>query len=687
MVGSKKIIAIVLAGLAAIAPVRLVRALDDEIMTEYSQNSIFLYDPTNCDGTSGSKSYDNLVVGKSNSERLKEVVLEYGELAMDLQREWGTPWEVVFAQMVMESGVGTTGLATAIWETNRYYNWLGMTGSGGDNSVGTPYVSSGRNWAQYATIGDMIKDWAGKYIARNGYYDKAFQDNLDPDSFDLRGFLNDFISVYAPSSDGNDVNNYITIVESYINGTIADVREEKNWPSSAELASGQKKSANLSNPDGRIPIGGKHPIGSSTGESDDGVYVDACVLLRESPDYNSADYQEKLANLHDYNQSLGTFASWDMCTGYDINRHGCGVMSLYAAWYMFSGEGYNDGDVFNKFLAASRSDGYNACYATAARSYGSNLNAFTGMSGGMLFEYNGSYVDHWDEMVEALREGKKLIFYVGSDSGGTSFTNGGHYMMIDHYNEEKQMMYLFDPSMWSGKYQNGAAGNNPIAGAGVELLTDDPRDGIYVNRDVMNNKVRPAHALAVAYDGCYGGGVNVCRSTADGLTNGGMTQEQAESFIRPYAVEAEKRKFGSYGSGYANGTVIGDGWVADAGCVGGTLNNCVAMSQWFINNYTNLGPSIGTTNGWNYTDMLIGAGLADGGTVPRAYAIFSTTSYNHTGVVLGVNEEKGEMYTAEASCGMYHGAVVKVVSMDSATSGEYRYAYTDEKLKTEKFKQ
>ena len=663
-----------------------VKAIDNSALDIYSQNDIIFYDPTNCEGSSGTPEYDNLIVGKSNSENLENVVREYGELAMDMQREWGTPWEVVFAQMVMESSVGTAGVAVSIYEDNKYYNWLGMTGSGGSNSVGTPYVS-GREWAQYASISNMIKDWAGEYIARNGYYDKAFTNNLNPNSFDLRGFLNDFIAVYAPSSDGNNVNSYITIVESYINGTIADIRKEKGWPSSAELAKNEN-----------IAIGGKHPIGTKGDENDEesSSVAGKCVLLRNSPDYSSRDYLEKLSHLHDYNQGSGTFKDEKMCGGenYNMAGNGCGIMSLYAAWYMFSSEGYNDENVFRDFVAATRSDGYNACYASAARNFGSNLSAFTDMSGEMLFDGGG---DHWDDMVKALESGQKLIILVdGSD--GSLFTSGGHYMMLDHYNKEKDMIYLFDPSMYTSKYDKVKS----AAGSGVEYfngderlntkadaksnaeLFDSIRDGIYVNRDAMNSTVKPWHALALTYNGCYGGGTSVCRSTSNGLVDGGMTYEQAVEFMKPYAMEAAKEKFGDYGDNTTNGTVIGNGRIYSVGCSHGTLNNCVAFSQWFLGNYTELGPVVGTVNGWDYTNYLINDvsnKLQDGGRIPRAYAIFSTISYNHTGVVLGVNKDKNEVYIGEASCGYYYAPSVHTKSLDEMTNGNYRYAYTDGKLK------
>ncbi|MBQ1298309.1 glucosaminidase domain-containing protein [Candidatus Saccharibacteria bacterium] len=642
-----------------------VMALSESDMDIYSQNNILFYNPDSCEDVGGTSVYDNLVIGETRDERLKSVVESYGLLAMDLQREWGTPWEVVFAQMVIESGVGTStsGINAGVQE-NGYYNWLGMTGSGGEFSVGTPYISSvGRKWAQYESIENMIKDWAGEYIARNGYYDKAFS-NLSPSSFNLRGFLNDFILVYAPPSE-NDTSGYITQVESIINGTINDVRKEKGWPSSEELARKEN-----------IPIGGKHPLGSE-GSSSSEVNSGGCAKLRSSPDYNSSDYKTKLSNLHDFNQLSGTFNNHKMCGGYSyvMKGSGCGVMSLYAGYYLFSGQGLNNEKVFGEFLDASESDGYNVCTAVSAKNFGSNLNAYTQISGEMLFN-DASYTgDKWEELVSELEKGNKVEILVRK-SDGSYFPQSAHYMLLDHYNKEKDMIYLFDPSMYAGKLDKLKAD----FGASDISYEGDAKNGLYVSRKAMDLAVKPDEALVLTYDGCYNGGADICRDTSNGLSAGGMTYEQAVKFIESYKNEAAKEKRGNYGSGYSNGNVIGKGWIADAGCFRGTLNNCVAFSQWFVNNYTSLDPGIGTTDGWGYADKLIRNGLTDGGKVPKAYAIFSTISFNHTGVVLGINVEKDEIYIGEASCSYAYPPSVHTKKLSELTNGNYKYAYTDSKL-------
>ena len=659
-------------------PAGFVNAISKVQLYEFGQNNILFYDPEGCvDGASNLQSYNNLTIGEAYASNLVDVVKQYGELAMDLQREWGTPWEVVFAQMQIESQVGTDGVAVSI-ARNGYYNWLGITGNGGSLSIGEPYVSSnGKHFAQYPSVENMIKAWAGTYIARNGYYDKAFS-HLDPNAYDIRGFLNDFILVYAPPVE-NDTSRYITGVMSLLNGTIKQVREEMGWPSSEELAKNEN-----------IPIGGRHPLGSSSGGGGSSS-AGGCTKLTSSPDYNESGYQGRLSNLHDFSQTRSMFKDYKMCEGqsYTIYYNGCGIMSVYAAYYMFSGQGLNDATVFEEFLEKTRADsGYNQCSASDVPSLGSNVESFTQMQKNVLFD-KGSYSeagDRWSELVSALQGGNKVIILVAS-SDGSIFANSGHYLMLDHYNSEKNMIFMFDPAMGDNRAATVAGYSDDY----IQAYNGSAFNGVYVSQAAMNGIVKPKEATALSYDGCYNGGniVDKCRpGGGTTLKTGGMTYEEAVSFMMRYRNEAAYKKFGDYGAGYANGAVIGDGYVGDAGCHDGTLNNCVAFSRWFVNNYTTAGPkSNAGGDGQFYASSLISSdGFQDGGTVPTAYAIFSKTGgeYGHTGVVLGINQEDDEIYIGEAGCtagftDTWPG--VHKYSLSDYASGAYNYAYPGEKLK------
>ncbi|MBQ3321198.1 glucosaminidase domain-containing protein [Candidatus Saccharibacteria bacterium] len=825
----------------------------------FSQNNILFYDPSDCLDR-GSNSYNSLVIGETRDERLKSVVESYGPLAMDLQREWGTPWEVVFAQMLKESGVGTSknGIDAAVAE-NGYFNWLGITGDGGKYSVGIPYVSSvGRHWAQYESVENMIKDWAGEYIARNGYYDKAFKNNLDPNSFNLRGFLNDFILVYAPPSE-NDTSGYIADVESILNGTIKDVRKEKGWPSSEELATKEN-----------ISIGGKHSLGSGhddTSSGQDSSTTTSSVFNLTSSDefsdciwqsntYSLSDGQLKgllaiakreqgddnlpgvkfeasiFANLYERNTKDSTFNASGLvdyvrnggwfgstseysesysnytqeefnaikdvlvngrrvipqqvvehdCIGdlewvelngekhYSGNAGGCHgtglydkslyvsgktkIHNVYGATYTFydfptSGD-MDSGDPFGYFDEPGEPDSCSSSCTPenvedyprydagdsrwSKESYGSCGTMSSCACGAFSIAMLATVATGHEILptdIKAFTESEGLEYYYNTSTMGETTSDltqkvGEHFGFsveeVKYKDKEEAETKLREYLKKGYMIQVGGGRDDadvyPFSRKGhiIGIWTINDQDEVYVANSTGSVKSRGGKwvqggnqwiklrelvdaGLTYGSFSAIPGGTKTCDTSdycsesseskgAGGLVSGGMTKEQAETFIKAYYDEAMKQKSGAYGLGSANGTAVGDGLVSDAGCPYGALNNCVAMSQWFINNYTTVSQNIGTANGVNYASHLISSGgLIDGGNTPKAYAIFSKpgpSSAGHTGVVLGVDTAKGEVYTAEAFCHMnYPFMAPKIVtySIDTMTSGTYDFAYTDNVLK------
>lgn len=199
----------------------------------------------------------NISLTSAGYDRLKEAVLAYGKFAMDMQRKYGVPWEVVFAQMQKESTTGTAGIAI----NGAQNNWLGIKGSG---DAGT-YTSNGVNWAVYSSIEASIEDWAGSRVLRNGYYDDAFP-YLDPTNYNLEQFLKIMISHYAPNSDNNNESAYLRDILSFINGPISAARQQAGWPSSADLARTEN-----------IPIGGQHPLNSALPAASTNTISQNCI--------------------------------------------------------------------------------------------------------------------------------------------------------------------------------------------------------------------------------------------------------------------------------------------------------------------------------------------------------------------------------------------------------------------------
>ena len=219
----------------------------------------------------------------SGYDRLKNAVREYGEFAMQMQIEYGTPWEVVLAQMQIESQVGTAGHAVNGAENN----WLGITGSGDAGYWTSP---GGRKWAKFSSVEKSIEAWAGQKVLRNGFYDDAFP-YLDINNWDLHTFLVKMISHYAPSSDGNDESRYVSNIISLINGPIKEVREEMGWPSSEDWAR-----------QNNIPVGGKYPIGSDIASGGGGSYGSSSDECRDSNGSTSGGVT--FANINGYNYAF-----------------------------------------------------------------------------------------------------------------------------------------------------------------------------------------------------------------------------------------------------------------------------------------------------------------------------------------------------------------------------------------------
>jgi surface protein len=191
----------------------------------------------------------------------------------------------------------------------------------------------------------------------------------------------------------------------------------------------------------------------------------------------------------------------------------------------------------------------------------------------------------------------------------------------------------------------------------------------------------------------YAGAGEDCKSIGGALVSGGMNLEQAQAFMKEYTT-------GELASYYAALSKSGRGDRVHYGinltsCSGGSLANCVAFSEYFVNKYTTnptagMGGGYGLPNGSLVVQRLIANGFADGGTVPRAYAVFSTPSGSmmcgqvkcgHTGVVLGIDAENDKIIIGEAGCSMplsWAGAHEKKLS--DFTSGKYTFAYTDEFL-------
>lgn len=174
-------------------------------------------------------------------------------------------------------------------------------------------------------------------------------------------------------------------------------------------------------------------------------------------------------------------------------------------------------------------------------------------------------------------------------------------------------------------------------------------------------------------------GNNVTTDCGGSLSAGGMTLEEAITFVN------------NYKNNPSNVQYIG---TAAKGCNGGPLSNCVSFSMYFINKYT-------TINGRNQAGngSLVVANLVkynpvlnlETGHSPRPYAVFSTASGSqwcgsvkcgHTGVILGVDTERGKVIVGEAGCSNPASwDTAREYDLSKFDSHNYTYLYTDGFLK------
>jgi|GEM_PF-2575729 len=132
-------------------------------------------------------------------------------------------------------------------------------------------------------------------------------------------------------------------------------------------------------------------------------------------------------------------------------------------------------------------------------------------------------------------------------------------------------------------------------------------------------------------------------------------------------------------------------------CNGGPLSNCVSFSVYFANKYTNIGGMGNGTMPGN--GSIVVQNIADRnpniktGHTPEVNAIFSTPSgvqmcghvkCGHTGVILGVDKERGVVIVGEAGCGTEGWwDTAREYPYDRFNSEMYTYAYTDGWIKAQ----
>ncbi|MBR3263629.1 hypothetical protein IKF94_00070 [Candidatus Saccharibacteria bacterium] len=276
----------------------------------------------------------------------------------------------------------------------------------------------------------------------------------------------------------------------------------------------------------------------------------------------------------------------------------------------------------------------------------------------LFYSYNGSGGVYYHDKAIALGFGEE----------GAAIGEGSPYVMNRYDAKRDPDSQDVDPT-WKGIWQ------------------EDPNKdgGSWYNPDAYST----VFGAYVKYEALGGGSGSLnCISSSGGLVSGGFkTAAEADAAIMEYY----RTKRDEYAYMETNQEFVEvDGAHLKAICAGGPLNNCVAFTQWFIAKYTTAG-NIGLPDGKDVVRTLA-AGPYGFGSVqnePRPYAVFSrqsdstggTSKWGHTGIVLGVDEEKDKIIIGESGCGAnldWTGA--HEYSLSDYRTSDFSYVYTDEIL-------
>ena len=164
-------------------------------------------------------------------------------------------------------------------------------------------------------------------------------------------------------------------------------------------------------------------------------------------DYNSVEYEKRILNLSKYHQCGTNSIIKDLTkNGINMCNTGCGTASLMAAYYMFTGEDFDTEKFFNDAIEQgylSKSSGNNAWYFQSPER-APLFKANWGLSG-QAIPRGSNASETMDNIISSLKEGKKVLFHIRANNGMYYSLSVGHYILLDHYDEKTNQIYVFDP--------------------------------------------------------------------------------------------------------------------------------------------------------------------------------------------------------------------------------------------------
>ena len=252
------------------------------------------------------------------------------------------------------------------------------------------------------------------------------------------------------------------------------------------------------------------------------------------------------------------------------------------------------------------------------------------------------------------------------------------YDKIKKYLKDGYMIHFSGEGCHAG-FANAYASGGCTAGhyAGIFSISSDDKVQVANSAFMGNSEVDLQSIIDSIHNGVFtaikgSGNKTTCddsscgdNSSSSSVSSGGITEEQAQKIAHYYNTKYTAQ-----------------------GCCG--LKNCVELSRFFVDILTNKDAS---KTSWPNGDQVVGAltssGLATSGSEPKAWAVFSKISGQHTGVVVGVNSD-GTYITIEAAYPGWGDGYMdgngngRVYTNKTFTDGTYKFAYFADDLNSTK---
>ncbi|PJC29623.1 hypothetical protein CO052_02385, partial [Candidatus Saccharibacteria bacterium CG_4_9_14_0_2_um_filter_41_9] len=171
---------LVISVLCATSLTRIVGATYDEQF--FSANDILFYNPEDCTTANSLDALGGVGTAPLN-QSIESFVDKYGQMAFDVGKKYGIPYEAILAQGVIESGYGNSGLTRL---ANNFFGIKASAGWDGETiNMQTGEVYGGNAVTVDATFRKYPSEEAGwegygKFITSNPRYNKALNYPGDP---------------------------------------------------------------------------------------------------------------------------------------------------------------------------------------------------------------------------------------------------------------------------------------------------------------------------------------------------------------------------------------------------------------------------------------------------------------------------------------------------------------------------